>query len=66
MLESLFNKVYQKETPTQMFSCEYCKIFKSIYFAEHLLMAVLTFFHRNKAQYQANVEVNQTFPQKQN
>ena len=25
-----------KETPTQVFSCEYCKIFKNIYFEEHL------------------------------
>ena len=24
------------ETPTQMFSCEYCKIFKDTYFKEHL------------------------------
>ena len=34
MLESLFNKVaglhlYYKETPTQVFSCEYCEMFKS-------------------------------------
>ena len=25
-----------KETPTQLFSCEYCEIFKTIYFEEHL------------------------------
>ena len=36
MLESLFNKVYQKETPTQAFSCEYDKMFKSSYFEKHL------------------------------
>ena len=29
MLESLFNKVYQKETETQKFSSEYCEIFKN-------------------------------------
>ena len=27
---------YQKETPTQVFSYEYCKIFKNTYFKEHL------------------------------
>ena len=27
-----------KETPTQMFSCEYCKIFNNICFEEHLCM----------------------------
>ena len=36
MLESVFNKVLQKETPTQVFSCEYCKISKNIFFIEHL------------------------------
>ena len=25
-----------KETPTQLFSCEYCEIFKDIFFIEHL------------------------------
>ena len=43
MLESLFNKVaanqvchFTKKTPTQMFSCEICEIFKNTYFEEHL------------------------------
>ena len=27
------------ETPKDIFSCEYCEIFKSIYFEEHLQMA---------------------------
>ena len=27
---------YPKETSTQVFSCEYCEIFKNIYFEEHL------------------------------
>ena len=43
MSGSLFNKVaglkacnvIKKETPTQVFSCEYCDIFKSTYFEEH-------------------------------
>ena len=49
MLESLFNKVadlaglqacnflnFIKRTPTLVISCEVCKIFKNIYFEEHL------------------------------
>ena len=32
-----------KGTPTQVFSCEYCEIFKNSYFEEHLRMA--TFVH---------------------
>ena len=27
---------YKKETSTQVFSCEYCKIFKNAYFEERL------------------------------
>ena len=34
-LESVFNKV----VPTQVFSSEYCKIFKNTYFEEHLRTA---------------------------
>ena len=26
----------QKDTPTQVFSCEFCKIFQNIFFVEHL------------------------------
>ena len=43
MLKSLFHKVtglktyiFIKETPTQVFYCEYCEIFKNTYFKEHL------------------------------
>ena len=32
MFESPFNKVYYKDSPTQVFSYEYGKTFKSIYF----------------------------------
>ena len=51
MLESLFNKVaghqagiglpatLLKESPIQVFSCEYCEIFKNTYFAKHLQTA---------------------------
>ena len=30
-----------KETPTQVFSCEYCKIFKNSFFIEHLWWLLL-------------------------
>ena len=30
---------YQKETPTQVFSCEYCEIFRNTYFEEYLRTA---------------------------
>ena len=44
MLKSLFNKVaglqayifIKKETPTQVFSCEHCEIFKNTYSEVHL------------------------------
>ena len=29
-------QVYYKETPTQVFSCEYCEIFQNSYFEEHM------------------------------
>ena len=38
MLESLL--IYEKETPTQVFPCEYCKIFKNTYFEKQLQAAV--------------------------
>ena len=40
VLESLFNKVVYL-TPTQMFSCEICEIFKSPFFTEHLRWLLL-------------------------
>ena len=33
---------YSKETPTQVFSCEYGEIFKSTYFEEHLRTAAIS------------------------
>ena len=35
-LEVSFLQLYQKETPTQVFSCEYWEIFKNTVFEEHL------------------------------
>ena len=46
VLESLFKNVadlsicnFIKETPTQVCSCEYCKIFNTTYFEKHLQTA---------------------------
>ena len=47
VLKSLFNKLYQKETPAQVFSCEYCEIFKKSFFHKTprwLLLAFTTAF----------------------
>ena len=33
-----------KETPTQVFSCEYCEVFKNSFFIEHLWWLLLWFF----------------------
>ena len=52
VLETLFIKVtgltacilIKKETPTQVFSCEYCKIFKNSFFVEHLLIILFRNF----------------------
>ena len=46
-MEFLFNKVaalkepelFKKDTPMQVFSCEYCVTFKNAYFEEHLRTA---------------------------
>ena len=39
---------YQEETPTRMFSSEYCKIFKNTYFEEHLRMAASDFLKQQQ------------------
>ena len=36
-------QVYQKKIPSQMYSCEFCKIFKNTFFEDHLWMAVSVF-----------------------
>ena len=50
MLESLLDKVaglllkdnfIKKETPAQVFSCEYCKIIKNNFFIKHVLLIIL-------------------------
>ena len=39
MCEGLFLNFVLKETPIQMFSCEFCELFKNTYFAEDLQTA---------------------------
>ena len=34
----LFLHFFRKETPTQVFSCEFSKIFKNTYFEKYLLL----------------------------
>ena len=49
VFESLFNKAgalkacifIKKEIPTQVFSCEYCEIFKNSFLVEHFLFIIL-------------------------
>ena len=49
VFESLFNKAgalkacifIKKEIPTQVFSCEYCKIFKNSFLVKHFLFIIL-------------------------
>ena len=54
MLESLFNKyrfmsrwLYYKETPTQVFYCEYCQIFKNLTSINDCLWTLLIQSGRN-------------------
>ena len=43
-LIKLCPQLYWKETPTQVFSCEYCEIFKSTYFEKHLRTAASAYW----------------------
>ena len=45
-------QLYYKETPTQVFSPEYCEIFlKNTYFEEHLLTVASDFFKTSTGQW---------------
>ena len=35
-MQPLSLQLFKKETPTQVFSCKICEIFKNTYFEEHL------------------------------
>ena len=36
IVAGLVLQLYEKETPTQVFSCEFCKFFKNTFLTEHL------------------------------
>ena len=44
-LESLFSKLYQKQTPTRVFSREYCEIFKERFFHRTPSVAASGLYH---------------------
>ena len=35
-------QIYQKETPTKVYSCQFCEISRNTYFTEHFLWLLLT------------------------
>ena len=39
MKSPVLESLYSKDTPTQMFSCANCEVFKNTYFEEHLRTA---------------------------
>ena len=62
MSEYLFNKVYyatllKKKSSTQVFSFEYCKIFKNTYFEEHLRTAASEFRIENPLNFDYLVQI---------
>ena len=66
-MESLFNKIYYKKSPTQVFSCEYGKVFECIYFVDICEWLFERFPTRaNNTVVTATYEVNKTFSQKPN
>ena len=51
MLKYLFNKVVGHQTPTKVFFCEYCEIFKNSFFKEHLWSLLLSNVAKNFAKF---------------
>ena len=43
----------KKETLSQMFSCEFCEVFKNIFFIEHLWWLLLALHESHSLQFQA-------------
>ena len=43
-------QLYLKETPAQVFSCEYCQIFKNTYFEEPLRTALFTSLNQRQTE----------------
>ena len=55
-------KTLSKETPTQVFTCEYCEIFKNKYFEKHLrTTASRRFLHNKKASITFNIFVKNSY-----
>ena len=48
VLEFLFNNVTGLKAPTQVFSCEYCEMFKNSFFIEHLQWLLFSIVTRNE------------------
>ena len=62
VFESLFNKetlflFYQKVTPTQIFSCEICEIFKNTYFERHLRKTSSKLLFQERPQWLIKIKV---------
>ena len=56
-IKKLFLKISQyhgKTTPTEVFSYEYCKIFKNIYFEEYLRASTFESYHLNRWKFQTD------------
>ena len=53
-------QLYQKDTTTQAFSCEYSKTFKNTYFEEHLRMAA----SMQSTTYLRDIKYNSSFKER--
>ena len=45
-------QLYYKETPTQVFPCEFCEVFKNAYFEEHLRRTASESYLKNSVSIQ--------------
>ena len=52
-LKKAFNFI--KETPTQVFSCENCKIFKNSFFIEYLRWLLQNYYNKNSLRFSLNI-----------
>ena len=46
LCQGLFFNLIKKETLAQVFSCEFCEIFKNIFFTEQLQVSVFVFYQQ--------------------
>ena len=49
--------LYSKDTPTQVFCCEYCQIFKDTYFEEHLRMVAFYWIIMRSIEINGNIDM---------